>query len=228
MSKLSSSIGCITSSRRGLPGSIVHSRIDDAAEGGCGVVGLVSTVQVEGRHILKPMIQMHNRGNGKGGGVAAVGLDPMQMGVSEELLNTDYLIQVAYLNPEARTQVEEKYIDSQMIVHHRSRIGPKHGTTKGEQGVYHPEVWRYFCRAKPDVLDRFVTDNGLEEVDAAKAEDEFVYQNSYRLNNEFYASLGDKKAFVLSHGKNLMVFKIVGYAEEAMHYYGLENLRAHV
>ncbi|HDP97156.1 MAG TPA: glutamate synthase, partial [Euryarchaeota archaeon] len=78
------------------------------------------------------------------------------------------------------------------------------------------------------VLDRFVTDNGLEEVDAAKAEDEFVYQNSYRLNNEFYAALGNKKAFVLSHGKNLMVFKIVGYAEEAMHYYGLENLRAHV
>lgn len=228
MGKLSYAIGNITSSRRELPSSPVQTRTEDAAEGGCGVVGLVSTVPVAGRHILKPLIQMHNRGNGKGGGVAVVGLDPVQMGVSKEILDSDYLIQVAYLNPDARKAVEQKYIDSQMVVHHRSRVGPEHGTAKGEQGVYHPEVWRYFCRVKPDVFERFVTDNGLEEIGTAKAEDEFVYQNTYRLNGEFYASLGEKKAFVLSHGKNLMVFKIVGYAEEAMHYYGLKDIRAYV
>ena len=59
-------------------------------------------------------------------------------------------------------------------------------------------------------------------------EDEFVYQNSFRLNATFYASLGEKQAFVLSHGRNLLIFKIVGYAEQIVQYYQLEDFRAHV
>ncbi len=50
----------------------------------------------------QPLIQMHNRGNGKGGGIAAVGLDADQLGVIERILEQDYLIQVAYLKPEVR------------------------------------------------------------------------------------------------------------------------------
>jgi hypothetical protein len=37
-------------------------------EGGCGVVGFACSIPVRGRHIFEPSIQMHNRGNGKGGG----------------------------------------------------------------------------------------------------------------------------------------------------------------
>ncbi|MFH1597365.1 MAG: hypothetical protein ABIG94_13560, partial [Pseudomonadota bacterium] len=40
-------------------------------EGGCGVTGFAANVPVAGRHIFAPSIQMHNRGNGKGGGIAA-------------------------------------------------------------------------------------------------------------------------------------------------------------
>ena len=46
----------------------------DAAEGGCGVVGLASEVPIAGRHLFRSLEQMRNRGNGKGGGVAMVGL----------------------------------------------------------------------------------------------------------------------------------------------------------
>jgi glutamate synthase domain-containing protein 3 len=58
--------------------------------------------------------------------------------------------------------------------------------------------------------------------------DEFVYQNSARLNQEFYASLGEKRAFVLSHSRNLLVMKIVGYAEAVVQYYRMADMRAHV
>ena len=51
-------------------------------EGGCGVVGFASTIPVKGKHIFEPAIQMHNRGNGKGGGIAAVGLSYEDLGVS--------------------------------------------------------------------------------------------------------------------------------------------------
>ncbi len=66
--------------------------------------------------------------------------------------------------------------------------------------------------------------NGLDRLDVGRAEDEFIYQNSFELNKRYYASLGDKKAFVLSHGKNMIVLKIVGYAEQVLRYYQLEEL----
>ena len=56
-------------------------RSADAAEGGCGVVGLAANVPIPGRHVLAASWQMHNRGNGKGGGIAMVGLNPQQMRV---------------------------------------------------------------------------------------------------------------------------------------------------
>src|SRR5207247_5061329 len=91
-----------------------------------------------------------------------------------------------------------------------------------------PLVWRYFARVKPEVLHGFVKEKGLERIDARQAEDEFVFQNTYRLNTKYYASLGEKRAFVLSHGRNMFVFKIVGFAEQSARYYKLEDVRAHV
>ena len=44
-------------------------------------------------------IQMHNRGNGKGGGIAAVGLVPEELGVCREVLEDHYMLQVALLDP---------------------------------------------------------------------------------------------------------------------------------
>ena len=66
---------------------------------------------------------------------------------------------------------------------------------------------------------------GLPERDI---EDEFVYQNTFELNSKYYASLGDKQAFVLSQGRDQLILKIVGYAEQIVTYYKLEDFKAHV
>jgi len=51
-------------------------------------------------------------------------------------------------------------------------------------------------------------------------------KNSYRLNQHFYASLGEKKAFRFSPMPgNMIVLKIVGYAEKVAQYYKLKTLR---
>ena len=55
------------------------------AEGGCGVTGFACTIPVGGKYIYEPSIQMRNRGNGKGGGIAACGLVPEDMGVSRKV-----------------------------------------------------------------------------------------------------------------------------------------------
>jgi glutamate synthase domain-containing protein 3 len=91
-----------------------------------------------------------------------------------------------------------------------------------------PDVHRYVVRAEPGALETFAREAGLEGLAPRALEDEFVWRNSYRLNEAFYASLGEKRAFVLSHGRNLLVFKMVGYAEQNVDYYQLQELKAHV
>src|SRR5512135_1584051 len=91
-------------------------RAADEAEGGCGVIGFAASVPVAGRHVLTASRQMHNRGNGKGGGIAAAGLDPRQMRVSPEVLRSCYLLQIAYLDPGARAEVERECIEGRFDV----------------------------------------------------------------------------------------------------------------
>src|SRR5437660_11759830 len=103
-----------------IPDRIVNSRktlrfskpplVKQEAEGGCGVVGLACNVPLEGKYLLQSLVQMRNRGNGKGGGIAALGLVPEQLGVSQKILDGDYILQVAYLDRSARKQVEDEHI----------------------------------------------------------------------------------------------------------------------
>ncbi|HEY5283741.1 MAG TPA: glutamate synthase, partial [Polyangia bacterium] len=79
-------------------------------EGGCGVTGFACNIPVRGKFIHEPSIQMQNRGNGKGGGIAAVGLVPEQLGVSREVLDTNYLLHVAFIDTKVRSEIEQQFI----------------------------------------------------------------------------------------------------------------------
>jgi glutamate synthase domain-containing protein 1/glutamate synthase domain-containing protein 3 len=198
-------------------------------EGGCGVVGLACDEKISGKHIRQALVQMHNRGNSKGGGVAAFGLDEKQLGVRREILDEDYLVQIAFLDPGIRKQVEQEFIFSNLEVDTFYQL-PHLCDYQNVEGlaVQPPEVWRYFCRVKEKALGQFKQTNNLDSLDRRKVEDEYIYQNTYKLNEKFYKSLGDKKAFVLSHGRNMIILKIVGYAEQVIEYYQIEDLKAHI
>jgi len=197
------------------------------AEGGCGVVGAACTIPIPGRHFLTALLQMKNRGNGKGGGVAVLGLSHERLGVSKKILQEDYLLQIAYLDPTASKVVEEEFIYPYLEVDGADWLATVDDYKSIPRlDVKPPDVRRYFCRVKEDVLLRFMQANEL--TDKRLAEDEFIYQNSYALNKKFYASLGEKKAFVLSHGKDMMVLKIVGWGDQVIRYYKLEDFEAHV
>ncbi len=220
-------IETILSSRAKLPRENIRDK-KSAEEGGCGVTGFISSIPVSGRHIFEPSIQMHNRGNGKGGGIAAVGLSADDLGVTQDILDTHYMLQVALLDPKSRPEVEASFIEPLLEVNKAERI-PTLDDYRDVEGleVKPPDVWRYFVRAKKDVLDRFIEENKLFDLAPGKVEDEFIYQNSFRLNQKFYASMGEQQAFVLSHGRNIMILKIVGYAEQVAQYYLLEDFKAH-
>jgi glutamate synthase domain-containing protein 1 len=201
----------------------------EAEEGGCGVTGFACSIPVSGRHIFEPSVQMHNRGNGKGGGLAAVGLSEAKLGVDRETLDNDFLLQVALLDETVVPEMEARFIRPYFRVAHEAfaKTIDDYRDIPGLE-VKPPAVKRYFVRVKPEVLARFQKDRGLEMLPPDKAEEEFVYQNTYQLNLALYSALGEKKAFVLSHGRNLMILKIVGYAEQVAQYYKLEDFDAHI
>ncbi len=205
-----------------------YSRLQTEAEGGCGVVGLAASVGLPGKHILGPLIKMHNRGNGKGGGIAAVGLDHVQMRVPKDILDDHYLVQVAYVDPAFREELEREFIDVSYKVHTRYQVEESDDPlVLSALPVRPPQVWRYFVRALPERLQEFVQKRGLQELEARRAEDEFVNQTSFAINHKYYVQKG-MKAFVMSHGRDMIIMKVVGYAEDVILFYRLENMTAHV
>ncbi len=199
------------------------------AEGGCGVTGFACSIPVRGKHIFEPSRQMHNRGNGRGGGIAAMGFDPRMLGVTREVLDEDYILQIAALEEGVTDDLEERFIDPFFQVDFSERI-PHVDDYRDIRGldVRPPEVFRYFVRVRPEVLKRFISENGLNGIDPRKAEDEFVYQNTFKINKTYYDAYGKQQAFVLSHGRNFFILKIVGYAEQVVQYYKLDNFKAHI
>jgi glutamate synthase domain-containing protein 1/glutamate synthase domain-containing protein 3 len=219
----------LLASRRRLTDSSAPPVHPGEAEGGCGVIGMAASVPVAGRHLLQALSQMRNRGNGKGGGIAAAGLDPAFFGVAPEVLAGDYLLAVALLDPAVKGEVERDFLEPVYEVHHAAAIpGLTDFRSLPGLDVPPPEVHAYFARVRPDVLQRFLREQQLDPREAKKAEDEIVYQTTYRLNRALYASTGEKRAFVLSHGKDLLVLKMVGYGDDVVRFYKLEDLRARV
>ena len=196
----------ILQARRQLIDSLpkIEMKEDDAAEGGCGVVGLACEIPVAGRHLFKSLEQMRNRGNGKGGGVAMVGLNPSQFGTTQEVLEGSYLISVAWVNEGFRNSVEEKYIHSAFEVDHIYDVPTLDDwTTLSALEVCPPDVTCYWVRPTEEGIAKMFRETDLnpgdfEDEDAIHSE--YVYRNTHKLNVEFYAENGRADAFVLSHG----------------------------
>ncbi len=205
----------------------------DAAEGGCGVVGLACEIPVAGKHLFNSLEQMRNRGNGKGGGVAMVGLDPVQFSTDQKTLESSFLVAIAYVNEGHRDAVEEKYIQPVFEVDHIHEIPRMENWQEKLPAleVKPPDVVCYFVRPSAAGLEKMSQESGLDIdhfVDEDAMHQEYVFRNTHRLNVEFYAENGRADAFVLSHGRDMIILKIVGYAEDVIKYYLLDDVTAHV
>ncbi|MFC1868101.1 glutamate synthase [Thermodesulfobacteriota bacterium] len=211
---------------RDLPQRLLY---ETEAEGGCGVTGFACSIPVRGKHIFEPSKQMHNRGNGRGGGIAAMGFDHRMLGVSSEILEEDYILQIAVLNEGLMEELERRFIKPFFNVDFSESI-PHIEDYRNIPGlnVCPPDVWRYFVRVKPEVLKDFIKNNSLTGITERDSEDEFVYQNSFNINRSYYDAFGKQRAFVLSHGRNFFILKAVGYAEDVVRYYKLDDFKAHV
>src|SRR5512136_710961 len=89
---------------------VSHLAPNPEEEGGCGVTGFICSIPVTGKNIFAPSVQMHNRGNGKGGGIGAVGFILEALGVSRKVLDEDYMLHIALLDAGVAGELEAKFI----------------------------------------------------------------------------------------------------------------------
>lgn len=166
---------------------------------GCAIAAVISKEgnKMTGEKIIESMKPMHDRSNGLGGGFAAYGIYPEY--------KEQYALHLFYNNQYCREECERFLKDSFEVV--RAENIP---TRKIPEITDEPLIWRYFVSPLASVLASMQLD-----------EKEYVMRIVTRINTEI------KGAYVFSCGKNMGVFKAVGFPEDVGRFYRLEEYEAY-
>ena len=166
---------------------------------GCAVSAIFSKSgeRRSGEDIIKSIALMHDRSNGLGGGFAAYGIYP-------EYKNL-YALHVFYQGKQAK-DVCEAFINEHFDVVNLSKI-PTRKTPKIKD---EPLIWRYFV----EPLHTKLAESQLDE-------DTFVSRCVIRVNSQIDG------AYIFSSGKDMGVFKAVGYPEDVGEFYRLEDYKGY-
>ena len=162
---------------------------------GCAISGIFSKSGklMSGEAIIKSIETMHDRSNGLGGGFAGYGIYPEYKDL--------YAFHLFYEDQNARVECE-RFLERHFDLVNLSKI-PIHKTPKITN---EPLMWRYFVNPLPTKLK----DSQLDE-------QEFVVRCVIKINTEI------KGAYVFSSGKNMGVFKAVGFPEDVGRFFRLEE-----
>lgn len=162
---------------------------------GCAIAGIFSRKgkEINGSKIIRAIEVMHDRSNGLGGGFAGYGIYPE--------FKDFYAFHIFYENQAAKKDCEE-YLETKFDIVSLSRIP----TRKTPKITGEPMIWRYFVAP----LATSLAESQLDER-------EFVVRCMMRINTSL------KGVYVFSCGKNMGVFKAVGFPEDVGEFYRLED-----
>lgn len=162
---------------------------------GCAISGIFSKngKLINGEAIRQSIAVMHDRSNGLGGGFAGYGIYPQY----KEL----YAFHVFYDNNTAKEECET-FLEHHFDIVNLSKI-PVRKTPKITD---EPLIWRYFVYPLPTKLAASHLD-----------EQEFVARSVIKVNTTIQG------AYIFSSGKNMGVFKAVGFPEDVADFYRLEE-----
>ena len=162
---------------------------------GCAISGIIdkSGKRMNGEAIINSIKVMHDRSNGLGGGFAAYGIYPEY--------REYYALHVFYDSPSSKKECEE-FFERHFDIINLSKIP----TRKIREITDEPLIWRYFVAPLPTKL----ADSQLDER-------EFMSKCVFRVNTRIIG------AYVFSSGKNMGIFKAVGFPEDVGRFYKLEE-----
>lgn len=162
---------------------------------GCAISGVFSRKGnlITGDTVARSMEVMHERSNGLGGGFAGYGIYPEYADL--------YAFHIFYDSPEAKDECE-KYLERHFEIAAMSEMPIR----KTPKITNEPLIWRYF-----------VTPKRIKMASCQLDEKEFVARCVINLNHKFDGT------YVFSSGKNMGVFKAVGYPEDVGYFYRLDE-----
>lgn len=162
---------------------------------GCAISAVISKngEKMTGEKIIKSMIPMHDRSNGLGGGFAAYGIYPEYKDF--------YAFHIFYNDNSDRVQCEN-FLKEGFEMVKAENIPIK----KIPEITDVPLIWRYFVSPLSSVLSRLQLD-----------EKEYVARTVMKINTEI------KGAYVFSSGKDMGVFKAVGFPEDVGRFYRIDE-----
>ncbi len=171
---------------------------DDKVIDACSIFGAMDTTgkRFSGQGVIRAIANMHDRGNGLGGGFAIYGLYPEYTDL--------YAFHIMYLSQKGKQDVEAFLRGNFHLIQAEevpNRLAPAM--------VNPPLVWRYFLEIG-------------QRNPEGQAEDDYVVGRVMEINTRF------TDAFVFSSGKDMAVFKGVGYPEEIAEYFCLEQYEGYL
>jgi glutamate synthase domain-containing protein 1 len=171
---------------------------DDKVIDACSIFGAMdrSGRRFSGEGVIKAIANMHDRGNGLGGGFAAYGLYPEHA--------DNYALHLMYLDTQSKLETEGFLRDRFNVVWQEEVPYRRTAAIKNP-----PLVWRYFVDVPQNLPEN-------------QSADDYVLQRVMEINS------GDNYSFVFSSGKNMAVFKGVGYPEEIAEYFKLEQYKSYI
>ena len=148
---------------------------------------------MNGEAIIRSIAVMHDRSNGLGGGFAAYGIYPAYK---------DFYAFHLFYEHAAAKRACELFLEQHFDIINLSKIP----TRKMKEITDEPLIWRYFVTPLPTKLAEGQLD-----------EREYVARCVFRVNTRIAG------AYVFSSGKNMGVFKAVGFPEDVGRFYRLED-----
>ncbi len=162
---------------------------------GCAISGVFARDgrRIGGEVIRRSIAVMRERSNGLGGGFAGYGIYPEYK---------DYYALHLFYDDLAAREACERFLERHFDIINLSKIPTRPSARISDP----PLIWRYFVAPLPHRL----ADSQLDER-------EYAARCVIRINNEY------KGSYVFSCGKNMGVFKAVGYPEDVADFYRLEE-----
>ncbi|HHX74031.1 MAG TPA: glutamine amidotransferase family protein [Firmicutes bacterium] len=162
---------------------------------GCAITGMIDKTgkRMSGAAVIRSISVMRDRSNGLGGGFAAYGIYPEYK---------DYYALHVFYDSRAARKSCEKYLAGNFEIVSLAEMP----TAKNRKIDDVPLIWRYFVTPLPARL-----------ADSPYDEREYVARCVFAVNTCIDG------AYIFSSGKNMGVFKAVGFPEDVGRFYRLEE-----
>jgi len=180
---------------------------------GCAVFGVINEAgeKFDGKMVIDGISIMHERSNGLGGGFAAYGIYPH--------FSDDWVFHIFYDDTEAKRLAEDEIKGSFKIL-----LSEEIPTKKVPRVENPPLIYRYFLKTGGNSKSRIdsAAVSGLRKQAAGGDEEDNIVNFVMHINRDICG------AYIISSGKNMGIFKGVGFPEDIGRFFKLDKYEGYL